>query len=90
MFLGQAGGTYARKTGTGLERVTQPITRVEDIDGDGCLDIGTDITGYRDNQNWYIQNKVGATCSVTFNQVGTYHYRSWPRETWLHTGPSVP
>ena len=69
VFLGQAGGTYARKTGTGLERVTQPITRVEDIDGDGCLDIGTDITGYRDNQNWYIQNKVGATCSVTFTPM---------------------
>ena len=46
--------------------MTEPITRIEDIDGDGCLDIGTDITGYRDNQNWYIQNRTGTTCSVTF------------------------
>jgi hypothetical protein len=37
--------------------VTQPITRIEDINGDGCLDIGIDLTGYRDNQNWYVQKQ---------------------------------
>jgi hypothetical protein len=66
VFLGQAGGGYAQQTATGLESVTQPITRIEDINGDGCLDIGTDLTGYRDNQNWYVQNKTGATCTATF------------------------
>ena len=66
VFLGQPGGAYLLKTGTGLESVTQPITRIEDVNGDGCLDIGTDITGYRDNQNWYIQNRTGTTCNVTF------------------------
>ena len=66
VFLGQATGSYLLKTGTGLEGVTDPITRTEDINGDGCIDIGTDITGYRDNQKWYIQNKTGTTCNVTF------------------------
>jgi hypothetical protein len=66
VFLGRASGGYVLKTGTGLEGITQPITRTEDINGDGCLDIGTDLTGYRDNQTWYIQNKIGATCTVTF------------------------
>src|SRR6185503_4447767 len=56
VFLGQASGTYALKTGTGLEGVTERITRIEDVKDDGCLDIGTDATGYRDNQNWYVQN----------------------------------
>ena len=66
VFLGRAGGTYAQKTATGLEAITDPITRTEDINGDGCVDIGTDATGYRDNQRWYIQNKSGTTCNVTF------------------------
>lgn len=66
VFLGQPGGGYVLKTATGLESVTQPITRVEDINGDGCVDIGTDLTGYRDNQNWYVQNKTGSTCNATF------------------------
>lgn len=66
VFLGQASGTYTLRTATGLEGVTEPITRIEDIDGDGCLDIGTDITGYRDNQTWYVQNRTGTTCNVTF------------------------
>jgi PKD domain/FG-GAP-like repeat len=66
VFLGQAGGGYVQKTGTGLDNITQPITRVEDINGDGCVDIGTDLTGYRDNQNWYVQNKTGSTCNATF------------------------
>jgi hypothetical protein len=66
VFLGQASGAYVRKTGTGLEGVTEPITRIEDVNDDGCLDIGTDASGYRDNQNWYVQNKTGTTCTVTF------------------------
>ncbi len=66
VFLGQASGGYALKTATGLESVTDPITRIEDINGDGCLDIGTDQTGYRDNQNWFVQNKTGTTCTATF------------------------
>lgn len=69
VFLGQAGGAYALKTGTGLEGVTEPITRIEDVNDDGCLDIGTDATGYRDNQNWYVQNKAGTTCTVTFTPI---------------------
>ncbi len=66
VYLGQASGSYVLKTATGLEAVTAPITRIEDVNDDGCLDIGTDETAYRDNQNWYIQNKTGTTCNVTF------------------------
>src|SRR4029077_7000825 len=44
----------------------EPITRIEDVNDDGCLDVGTDITAYRDNQTWYIQNKTGTACNVTF------------------------
>jgi hypothetical protein len=66
VFLGQANRTYRMLSGTGLESATGPITRIEDINGDGCLDIGTDITGYRDNQNWYVQKRSGSTCTVTF------------------------
>ncbi len=66
VYLGQAGGSYALQSSTGLEAVTQPITRLEDINDDGCIDIGTDPTGYRDNQNWYVQNRIGTSCSVTF------------------------
>ncbi|HEX3482031.1 MAG TPA: PKD domain-containing protein [Kofleriaceae bacterium] len=66
VFLGRPDGTYALQAATGLESVTQPITRIEDINGDGCLDIGTDLTGYRDNQSWYVQNKTGSICTATF------------------------
>jgi hypothetical protein len=66
VFLGQASGGYALKPASGLESVTQPITRIEDINGDGCLDIGADQTGYRDDQDWLVQNKTGATCNATF------------------------
>jgi hypothetical protein len=66
VFLGQASGTYRMLSGTGLEGATGPITRIEDINGDGCLDVGTDVTGYRDNQVWYIQNRSGSTCALTF------------------------
>jgi hypothetical protein len=66
VFLGQANHTYRLLSGTGLEGATEPITRIEDINGDGCLDIGTDLTGYRDNQKWYVQNRTGSSCNVTF------------------------
>ena len=69
VFLGQADHTYRPLTHTGLEDATGPITRVEDINGDGCIDVGTDLTGYRDNQTWYLQNKTGSTCNVTFTQT---------------------
>jgi hypothetical protein len=66
VFLGQPNGTYTLRTGSGLESVTAPITRIEDINGDGCLDVGTDLTGYRDNQAWFIQNKTTGACNATF------------------------
>jgi len=66
VFLGQANGTYVQRTASGLESVIQPITRIEDINDDGCLDIGTDQTGYRDNEAWFVQNRTGTTCNVTF------------------------
>ena len=66
VYLGQASGSYALRGATGLEGVTEPITSIEDVNDDGCLDIGTDVTGYRDNQNWYVQNKTGTSCNVTF------------------------
>jgi hypothetical protein len=66
VFLGQTNGTYAMVAGSGLEASTEPITRVEDINHDGCIDLGTDITAYRDNQNWYIQNRTGTACNATF------------------------
>ncbi len=69
VFLGQANGNYTLRNNTGLEGVTTPITRIEDVNDDGCLDIGTDVTGYRDNQNWYLQNKTGTSCNVTFTAV---------------------
>jgi hypothetical protein len=69
VFLGQAGGSYALAPRSGLEAVTEPVTRIEDVNDDGCLDIGTDATGYRDNQNWHVQNKSGTTCRVTFTAV---------------------
>lgn len=69
VFLGQASGNYALRSGTGLEEVTDPITAVEDVDGDGCLDIGADMTGYRNNQDWYVQDRVDDRCNVTFRLV---------------------
>lgn len=66
VFLGHASGDYTMVPVSGLESSTEPITRVEDVDHDGCIDLGTDMTAYRDNQNWYIQNKTGAACNATF------------------------
>lgn len=66
VFLGQVSGSYVQKSATGLEAVAEPIRTIEDVNGDGCLDIGTDATGYRDNLDWYLQGKSGTTCSVTF------------------------
>ena len=69
VFLGQATGGYALQAATGLEAVTVGITAVEDVDGDGCLDVGTDETGYRDNQEWYVQDRVDGRCGITFHHV---------------------
>jgi hypothetical protein len=66
VFLGQADGTYVQVSGSGLGAVTEPITRVEDVNEDGCIDVGVDVTSYRDNQAWYTQNKVAGACSATF------------------------
>ncbi len=66
VFLGQSDHTYRLLNNTGLEVATGPITRVEDINGDGCIDIGTDVTGYKDNQTWYIQKRTASGCTVTF------------------------
>jgi hypothetical protein len=66
VYLGRAGSGYVLQSATGLEAVTAPITAIEDVNDDGCLDIGTDETGYRDNQSWYVQTKAGTSCTVTF------------------------
>jgi PKD repeat protein len=68
LSLGQANGTYLPVT-SGLESVVQPVVKIEDIDEDGCLDIGTDQTAYRDNQSWYVQDRSGTTCLATFHGV---------------------
>jgi hypothetical protein len=66
VFLGQADGTYVQVAASGLGSVTEPITRVEDVNEDGCIDVGVDVTAYRDDQTWYTQNKVGGVCQATF------------------------
>jgi hypothetical protein len=66
--LGQADGTYRLVT-SGLEDVKEPAVRFEDIDEDGCVDVGTDRTVYRDNQEWYVQDRSGTTCLATFHAV---------------------
>ena len=66
--LGQPNGTYLPVT-SGLESVVQPVVKIEDIDEDGCLDVGTDQTAYRDNQSWYLQDCNGTTCLATFHSV---------------------
>jgi hypothetical protein len=69
VFLGQANGTYAMLPSAGLDDATAPITRIDDVNGDGCLDLGMDQTAYRDNADWWVQNKSGAQCSATFRHV---------------------
>ncbi len=66
--LGQPDGTY-RPVTSGLEGVLQPAVAFTDIDEDGCIDVGTDETGYRDNQTWYVQDRSGSTCLATFHPV---------------------
>jgi hypothetical protein len=66
VLLGQANGTYQEISPSGLETASAPVTRLDDVNEDGCIDVGTDITGYRDNQTWYLQNKHGTTCTGTF------------------------
>jgi hypothetical protein len=66
VFLGQASGTYMMVPAAGLQAASAPVTRLEDVNGDGCIDVGTDMTAYRDNQSWYIQNRSGDACAATF------------------------
>jgi hypothetical protein len=66
--LGQPDGTY-RPVTSGLEGVLKPAVAFTDIDEDGCIDVGTDETGYRDNQTWYVQDRSGTTCLATFHPV---------------------
>ena len=54
---------------SGLENVKEPAVRLEDIDEDGCLDVGVDTTSYRDNHTWYVQDRSGTNCLVTFHGV---------------------
>lgn len=68
LSLGQANGTYSVVT-SGLEAVKEPPVRIEDVDEDGCLDIGVDRTGYRDNQSWYVQDRSGTSCLAKFHSV---------------------
>lgn len=69
VYLGQSGSTYALQSGTGAEAITAPIVNIEDINEDGCLDLGADITGYRDQQDWWLQTKTGGVCTVLFTHV---------------------
>jgi hypothetical protein len=68
LSLGRPDGTYVQ-VASGLEDVVEPVVRIEDIDEDGCLDVGTDQTTYRDNQSWYLQDHSGSTCLATFHSV---------------------
>jgi hypothetical protein len=68
LSLGQPDGTYVQ-VASGLEDVMEPVVRIEDIDEDGCLDVGTDQTTYRDNQSWYLQDRSGSACLATFHSV---------------------
>ncbi|HZJ62139.1 MAG TPA: VCBS repeat-containing protein [Kofleriaceae bacterium] len=69
VFLGQSSGTYAMLPASGLDDATAPITRIDDVNADGCLDLGMDQTAYRDNEDWWVQNKTGARCNGTFRHV---------------------
>jgi len=66
VYLGQSDGSYVVQSGTGLENAYGPFVRVEDVNDDGCPDMGYDITGYKDNHSWYVQGKQGGSCTVTF------------------------
>lgn len=69
VWIGQQDGSYALQNASGVENVTLPFVRVEDVNGDGCVDLGADVTVYKDNQSWWLQNKVGGSCAVTFTQT---------------------
>lgn len=66
VFLGQPGGSYAQAPAGDLDSATDPITRIEDVDEDGCIDVGTDASGYRDNQRWYLQTRADGACTAQF------------------------
>lgn len=68
--FGQADRTYAVRT-TGLESEKNPLASIEDVNRDGCRDLGFDATAYRDNQYWYLQNKLAdGRCAGTWHWVG--------------------
>lgn len=66
--LGQPNGTYTLVT-AGVEAVVDPVVKIADVNDDGCLDLATDYTAYKDAKKWYVQNKTGATCLATFSYV---------------------
>lgn len=69
IYLGDPDGEYTLRVGTGAEGITAPIVAIEDVNEDGCLDLGTDATGYRDQQDWWLQANVNGECLVTFSHV---------------------
>jgi hypothetical protein len=71
VYFGQSNRTYALQQATGLEGVTSPIAALEDVNRDGCLDVGFDDTFYRDNQYWYLQDRLSdGHCAGTWHLVG--------------------
>ena len=70
VYFGQPDHTYALQA-TGLEGVTSPIAALEDVNRDGCIDVGFDDTNYKDNQYWYLQNVLSdGRCAGTWHWVG--------------------
>lgn len=68
--LGQPNRTYIEVT-SGLEGARDPIAAIEDVNEDGCLDVGVDPSRYRDNQSWYLQDKgADGACTAHFHFVG--------------------
>jgi hypothetical protein len=78
VWIGLGDGSYALQDASGVENVTLPFVRVEDVNGDGCVDLGADITVYKDNQSWWLQNKVGTFCAVTFTQTARTAISPYP------------
>lgn len=68
IYTGAADLTYHLVT-SGIESVVEPIVKIKDVNDDGCLDLGTDVTGYKDNLKWYVQTKTAGVCMVTFGFV---------------------
>lgn len=70
VYFGQPDRTYALQP-SGLESVTSPIAALEDVNRDGCIDVGFDDSSYKDNQYWYLQNVLSdGRCAGTWHWVG--------------------